>query len=102
MPEMTEHDKLHKVADQSQACGAFLDWIQGRYVLCQHHAHRDECYNPGGKTVCGYSDGELESSRVAVRTLLAEFFDIDLNKLEREKEDMLKQLKTNMTLEVVT
>ena len=30
MVKIPEHEKLKKVAEQSQACGGFIDWLQER------------------------------------------------------------------------
>lgn len=61
-----EHEKLRLVSEKSQACGEFLDWLIER----------------------GWEPREGGSANV--RKLLAEFFEIDQELLEREKEHMLE------------
>jgi hypothetical protein len=75
MSEYPEHDKLSAVQDQSQAIGDFL--ANGGYVLCEY---TDE------------SDYPLPVQK-SIQRLLAEWFDIDLDKLEREKRAMLEALR---------
>lgn len=42
-------DKLVAVADDSQVCGEFLEWLlkQKKLTLCQPHIHCKECYTMG-------------------------------------------------------
>jgi hypothetical protein len=76
-----EHEKLKKIQDQSQICGEFLEWLNSEYeiVLCQSRGKLD-LYYP-----CSQSREKL----------LAEFFDIDLDKLETEKRQMLEEMRKN-------
>ena len=64
--ETTECDRLAKVADDSQKIGDFLDWLQ------QEH------------------DVELPDR---IERLLAEYFDIDLDKVEQERRGLLAALQ---------
>jgi hypothetical protein len=75
MSEYPQHDALKVIQPLSQACGAFLEWLgeQG-YVLCKHY-HGN--YAPAG---------------ISRDHLLAEHFEIDLEKLEEEKRAMLRSL----------
>lgn len=60
-----EHVKLKRIQKQSQTCGEFLEWLQEQdYVELSIH------------------------KRLA--SILAEFFEIDENKLEQEKRAMLE------------
>jgi hypothetical protein len=74
--EYPEHDKLAAVRDQSQAIGQFLDL--GPYRLCEF----DE-----------YS-GEFLAVGRSIPEVLADWFDIDLDRLEREKRAMLARLRS--------
>jgi hypothetical protein len=78
-----EHDKLKRIARESQLCGEFLDWLntEKHLELCQ--LDRD-------------LNAFLPFSR-DYRELLAEFFGIDSAKLEAEKLEMLKELRRRET-----
>lgn len=98
MNKYPEHEKLAKVKDKSQAIGEFLEWLQERYTIAS--------YNPVSirwdsieETAEPVEDGDAKypiyrSVPVAVRGLLAEYLGIDENKLEREKQQMLKELQS--------
>lgn len=96
-----EHEKLKKVKEQSQACGEFLEWLQGprRYRLGEYHEHNDDCWLPGEnqtekRKVCGMNTETLYPAPINTRKLLAEFFEIDEAKLEEEKLSMLAELRS--------
>ena len=72
MPDYPEHDKLHAIKDKSQLIGEFLEWLQGKYTIAE------------------YEGDLLWPVHVSIETLLADYFNIDLNALEREKEDILE------------
>ncbi len=72
-----EHEKLAAVADESQAIGAFLDSDQHPYVLSEW------------VTIEGYSEPRLMPVQKSIQQILAEYFDIDLQKIEAEKRQML-------------
>lgn len=78
MTQYPEHEKLEKISDKSQACGEFLDWLSSEGIsLCSWH-ERDEQYYQDPRTITD---------------LLADYFDIDLDKIENEKRDMLGRLR---------
>ncbi len=62
----SECDKLHKIKDKAQSIGEFLDWL------------------------VEYHQVSLPDSIVE---LLAEYFDIDLEKVEEEKRAILEELR---------
>ena len=72
------HEKLHKVALLSQACGEFLDWLQTKGLCLGRWDKHDETLIPA------------QANRTK---LLAEFFEIDLDVLEAEKRDMLDSIR---------
>ena len=74
------HEKLHKIKDQSQAVHEFLNWCSesGRDI------HLAEWVNDGSWMLPTQRD---------LKTLLAEFFGIDLRALEDEKRQMLEDLR---------
>ena len=73
-----EHEKLKAISDKSQAIGEFVDWLGEAkgLALCELDEH-----------------GRYFSSRVSIRALLAEYFDIDERRLEAEKMVMLDEMK---------
>lgn len=92
-----EHVKLKSVKPRSQAIGEFLEWLasEKRIALAVQHEHTESCYEE--KYIrCGYSSGEYLPAQATTRGLLAEFFEIDEVKLEREKRMMLADLRGEM------
>lgn len=81
-----EHDKLHEVKkDKSQAIGEFLEWLQSsRGVIL-------------GEWLEGYED-RLQPISEDIQALLAEYFEIDLDKIEEEKCQMLEEMRKNQGL----
>lgn len=73
-----EHDKLTAVAAETQAAGEFIDWLteQG-YVLAKHNGTGDYLY---------------EAPR-SLTALLADWKEIDQDKLEAEKRRMLEVIR---------
>lgn len=74
-----EHEKLKEVQDQSQVIGEFLEWLnyERKYSLCENEIRYDS-WLP-------VSENHQE--------LLAQYFNINLDKLEQEKRQMLESLK---------
>ena len=101
MSKYPEHEKLEKVKDKSQACGEFLEWLLGPrgYQLGEYHEHVDDCWLPnenqldGRRRMCGMDAQTIYPVPLNVRKLLAEFFEIDEDKLDKEKRAMLDELR---------
>jgi hypothetical protein len=79
--EYPEHEKLNAVKAKSQAIGEFLEWLQHerfqRVTLCLEADDEEEFY----------------PFHYSTEHLLAEFFKIDLNKIEAEKRAMLETMR---------
>jgi hypothetical protein len=75
-----ECDKLLKVRDRSQAIGEFMEWLKAEKGV--ELAHYPET-----------KPDELWPWHQPMEKLLAEFFDIDLNKVEQERRSMLDKLQ---------
>ena len=75
MSQHPEHDKLHAVVEKSQEIGEFLEWLQTHYVIATYTQY----------------DVELRPIRTSIQDLLAEYFGIDLTKLEGEKRVILNE-----------
>ena len=95
-----EHEKLHTVKDKSQMVGEFLEWLRNdkNIILALEHQHVDACYDGIDEDqeypTCGLTLNELISFGVPrMEVLLANFFEIDLKKIEKEKDQMLKDLR---------
>jgi len=76
-----EHEKLQKVKDHSQAIGEFLEWVSWtkEYRLGEFVGNND------------YT--EFVPVNMNIQNLLAEYFEIDLKKLESEKREMLEKMR---------
>lgn len=87
-----EHEKLAKVKDESQAIGEFLE--NCGYTLCE--IMYDAPWNgPGGLTREPTRDGGGAFYAVSKGTnrILADYYGIDLDRLEAEKRQMLDKLR---------
>ncbi len=76
-------DRMLEIQEQSELCGEFLDWFLYKYTVFEKKQKRETPF------VDAYGTGDY----VNKEKLLAEFFDIDLEEVEREKESLLISLK---------
>ncbi len=78
-----QHAKLRAVKEESQAIGAFLDWLQHerepRVLLCNQEP--------------GDNFPGIDWTATPVEKLLAEYFGVNLVELENEKERMLDAIR---------
>jgi hypothetical protein len=99
-----EHAKQRPILPFSQKIGEFVEWLEQekQIYFAQIHSHGPGCpgwdsdrnrYNPDRQNRCGFHDDELFLSHASITKLLAEFFEIDLKKLEIEKEAMLDAMR---------
>lgn len=85
-----EHEKLALCRERSQAIGEFVDWLRDQGVIFYR-------YSGGSEAVQSYViDHRLTDQ------LLAEFFEIDLVVLEREKQAMLRELRRAQDITLVS
>jgi len=76
----TECDKMLAVKEQSEILSNFVDWLnEKQIILCK--------YDETDKT------DELFPIHNGYEKLFAEFFDIDLNKVGKEKQQILKDIR---------
>ena len=74
MEKYPEHEKLAKIENQSRICGDFYFWaVDKRYISNRKRLNF----------------GNIEK-------VLAEFFEINRDKLEKEKQEMLNSLRSNI------
>lgn len=81
MNKYPEHEKIKALGNQNQIIGSFLEWLQhGGFSICKYieEPRRREGYEP---------------SRNNIQEWLAEYFDIDLKALEKEKQKMLDEMR---------
>ena len=90
-----ECDKMKSVQPRSQLIGEFLEWLNQEkgVTLAKLHEHNADCFNEDGERDCGMCTQSFYPIRYTIENLLAEFFEIDLEKVEREKRAMLKELR---------
>lgn len=79
--EYPEHDKLHNVAKLSQICGEFVVWLKREKGI--------ELAEWGRQ----HKEDHLFPAATPMTALLAEYFKIDPEKLEREKSEMLEAFR---------
>lgn len=76
-PEHEKIEALKKKGIDTQDFGYFLEWLKGKYTICGYDS-REEMYYP---------------EYVDINKTLAEYFEIDYDKLMEEKEQMLEKLR---------
>ena len=88
-PRYPEHDKLMQVKDASQAIGDFLDWARDEKEAClmaYREYDRDERKETGMR-------GDYYPLTGGTEKILAEYFKIDLVRLEKEKRQMIEDCR---------
>jgi len=81
-PITPELYKLSAVAEESQKIGEFLDWMESRHYQ-----------------ICGWINGNSDEHghyspiRLSDEQLFAQYFNIDLQKVEQEKQALLAWLR---------
>ena len=85
MASYPEHEKLTGIKDKSQFLGEFLEWARcNNYEFCRRVTV--EVSTPWERVY-------YEPERKSIEAILAEFFDIDLKKLEIEKRQMIDEIR---------
>jgi hypothetical protein len=85
-PQCPECEKLSKVSKQSDPIGQFLEWLKNArgYKVAEYitdpHSYRGE-------------DQILVEVKETTEQLLADYFDIDLEKVEKERQMLLNWLR---------
>lgn len=107
-PSTPTLDKMSGIKADSQKIGDFLEWLFNaeRFHLskyfyhyysadCDCHGHYD-C--KGDSNNCAHPDkhdGTLVSVNISIEKLLAKYFDINLDEVEKEKRLILDTLRKN-------
>ena len=100
MKRYSECEKLAAVSKDSNKIGAFLDWLieQKKYYMAQTHTHQDECFvdpdtDNDDDAECGYKQDESHPIHLNIELLLSEYFKVDMNKVEKERRQILADLR---------
>lgn len=89
-----ECQKLHDVSEESQKIGFFLEWLFQKYTLCKwEDSLREEVINDDGEKDHFFISEGYYPVRKSIQTLLAEYFEIDMNKVDEERAEILKSLR---------
>jgi len=84
-PKCPECEKLNAAAPYSQKIGEFIEWLHTKGICLAEWVEDSEYPDE--------DEGDLRSIRTNKQDLLAEFFEIDMNKVEKEREQMLAYLQ---------
>lgn len=92
-----ECEKMLAVQTLSNAIGNFMEWLQGerKLTLCREITRKEieESVDAGMEDEIDYKAGDLIPDHTGIEALLAEYFDIDLKKVEKEKQAILQHLR---------
>jgi hypothetical protein len=77
-----ECEKLLKVKDEAHKLGFFLDWLDGQGIRLAIVDEDDQ-------------DGNMARIREDKEHLLAQYFEIDLDKVDAERRAMLDEIRRN-------
>ena len=87
--EYPEHEKMRAISEKSQVVGEFIDWLrEDGHDICKFEKHTRHSDELGDWTPEGWYP-----QRRRIEQLLADFFEIDLDKIEDEKRAMLEQMR---------
>ena len=103
----TELEKLEAVSERSQVIGEFLEWLFetknchiARYFTNEEYESDvnvwfDKSLSDDETSIKRHivGEGELIPLHINIEKLLAEFFEIDLVKVEEERREILKEIK---------
>lgn len=79
MCEFPELDKMLEVQEQSQAIGEFLEWLQSQGIILSRFDDESDA---------------LVGTHRSIERLLADYFEIDLDAVERERRVMLERIRS--------
>lgn len=82
-PPCPECEKLVAVSEESNKIGKFLSWLEAQGVTFCEWDDYDEQWTPH------------EVSNLSINAVLAKYYDIDLDKVEKERRALLDWLREN-------
>jgi len=75
-PKTPECEKMAACREDSQKLGMFIDWLRDEWV-------------PSEAKRCNCDTAEISFSDIHIEKTLAQYFEIDLNKIESERRELL-------------
>lgn len=94
MDEYPECEKMQSVKEKSQELGFFLEWLKSRYELCEWKDETKEFFGDNDNDYVWSPEGYYPA-RVNIQDILADYFNIDLNKVAEEQSQILDELRKN-------
>lgn len=103
-----ECEKLSQTSKESNKLGAFIDWLNERGIYlaeyprtCSHYGgkcnlgHKLDIFDcgPGCEDYDEDTEGQLQPTNHTVERLLADYFEVDLAKVEEERRAILEDLQ---------
>jgi len=92
-----ECEKMLAVLDNSNAIGNFLEWLLGerKLTICREITRKEveEAIDAGMEDEIDYEEGDLIIDHTGIEALLAEYFNIDLKKVEEEQQAILQHVR---------
>jgi len=89
---MKEVEKIVAAQERSRTLSEFLDWLsENEYSICRFEEHIRYSEEPGDFTPEGWYPRRKSNEQ-----LLADFFEIDLDKVEEERRQILGNLRNEM------
>lgn len=77
-----ELKRMELVKEESQQIGHFLEWLISKYSMFRKDVTKE-----------GLSQDINNGDQIVIEKLLAEYFDIDLKKIEKEKRNILNSIQ---------
>ena len=93
---MSELEKMEKVQEKSQAIGNFIEEFlkEKGIILATYHKHSiKRCEKDEWGWNCGWTTEQPIPLNYDIQKLLAEYFNINLDKTEKEKQKILDDLR---------
>ena len=91
-PECPECEKLSAVSEESNQIGAFLDWMFEKYTVCEWIDERDVYDEETGEE--WDEPAGFYKVHQSIEQWLAEYFEIDLKKVDKERAALLEWLRS--------
>ena len=96
---MKELEKMEKVQEKSQAIGDFIEeFLRNKgIILATYHKHSiKRCEKDNWGWNCGWTTEQPILLHYDIQKLLAEYFNINLDKAEEEKQRILTDLRSRI------
>ena len=88
-----ECDKLAEASEESNKIGQFLDWMCDEKDIRFAKAPNQEEFDALEEDGVEAYEGMVIEVYFNIHDLLAEYFNIDLNKVEKERQQMLENIR---------